>query len=313
MADGTKISWTDATWNIITGCSVVTPGCTNCYAMRLAGTRLRHHPSRAGLTRDTKAGPVWTGEVRFNEQWLDQPRQWRRPRNIFVAAHSDLFHKMVLDRWIANVFRVMAECPQHQFQVLTKRGDRMIDLLAGPKSHEDWHPKLWHCSVLPNVLIGVSVEDQARADERRPFLARLAARGWRTWVSYEPALGPVDWAGWEFVRWIVSGGESGAGARPSHPDWHRAVRDFCRNNGIAYHFKQWGEHVEVSAEQHHADYVAAVDRYAPGEYDVLLDGDGTTLPEGSMQIGRRIYMRRVGKRRAGRLLDDRTWDEVPNG
>ena len=94
MADNSGIEWTGATWNPITGCSVVSPGCTNCYAMRLAGTRLRHHPSRTGLTQQTKAGHVWTGEVRFNEQWIDQPFRWKRPRDIFVCAHGDLFHDL---------------------------------------------------------------------------------------------------------------------------------------------------------------------------------------------------------------------------
>lgn len=132
MSDGTNIEWTDATWNPITGCAVVSPGCTNCYAMKLAGTRLRHHPSRAGLTRDSKAGPVWTGEVRLNEQWLTQPLQWRRPRKIFVCAHGDLFAENVPDAWIDRVFAVMALCPQHTFQVLTKRSKRMREYCSDP-------------------------------------------------------------------------------------------------------------------------------------------------------------------------------------
>lgn len=127
MADGTKIEWTDATWNPVTGCSVVSPGCTNCYAMKLAGTRLRNHPSRKGLTRDTKAGPVWTGEMRLNTEWLDQPIRWTKPRRIFVCAHGDLFAEGVPDGWIMQVLTVMAQCPHHTFQVLTKRPDRMRD------------------------------------------------------------------------------------------------------------------------------------------------------------------------------------------
>jgi protein gp37 len=125
VAEHSTIEWTDATWNPITGCSVVSPGCTNCYAMGLAGTRLQHHPSRAGLTRPSKAGPVWNGVVRFNEEWLTQPLQWKRPRMIFVCAHGDLFHESVPDAWIDRVFAVMALAPQHTFQVLTKRSARM--------------------------------------------------------------------------------------------------------------------------------------------------------------------------------------------
>ncbi len=122
MSDKSHIEWTDATWNPITGCSVLSPGCTHCYAMKLAGTRLRNHPSRAGLTTDSKAGPVWTGEVRFNAQWLLQPLGWSKPRMIFVCAHGDLFHDDVPVEWIDKVFAVMALAPQHTFQVLTKGG-----------------------------------------------------------------------------------------------------------------------------------------------------------------------------------------------
>lgn len=131
MADNTSIEWTDATWNPITGCAVVSPGCTNCYAMKLAGTRLRNHPSREGLTKDTKAGPVWTGEVRLNEEWLKQPLRWKKPRKIFVCAHGDLFAEGVPDKWIDKVFAIMALAPQHTFQVLTKRAERMRDYMRG--------------------------------------------------------------------------------------------------------------------------------------------------------------------------------------
>ena len=129
MADNTHIEWTDATWNIVTGCSLVSPGCTNCYAMKLAGTRLRDHWSRADLTIDSKAGPVWNGQVRFNAQWLDQPLRWAKPRKIFVAAHGDLFHDGVTDDQLDQIFAVMALCPQHVFQILTKRPERMRDYL----------------------------------------------------------------------------------------------------------------------------------------------------------------------------------------
>ena len=240
MADGTHIEWTNATWNPVTGCMVKSPGCLHCYAMRLAATRLQHHPSRAGLTREVNGNHVWTGEVRFNEQWLDQPLKWKKPRDIFVVAHGDLAYEKVPDEWIARIFNVMAECPHHRFQVLTKRPDRLASLLDGPKPHYEWHPRLWHRSTLPNVWIGASVERQQEADERCAHLARIASKGWNTWVSYEPALGPVDWSGWEFTRWMVSGGESGQEARPTDPVWHRATRDWCARNAIPYFMKQWG-------------------------------------------------------------------------
>ena len=209
MSDGTKIEWTDATWNPIVGCSVVSPGCTNCYAMRLAGTRMKHHPSRAGLTRDSKAGPVWTGEVRFMEQWLIQPLRWAKPRMIFVCAHADLFHEAVPDEWIDRIFAVMAMAPQHTFQVLTKRPERMRDYLAGYSCDGarrlniaaaagrlieggDWAGDTvakaeWP---LPNVWLGTSVEDQRRADERISLLLDTPAAV--RWISAEPLLGPID-------------------------------------------------------------------------------------------------------------------------
>jgi protein gp37 len=213
MSDGTKIEWTDATWNPITGCSVVSPGCTNCYAMRLAGTRLKHHPSRAGLTKDTKAGPVWNGEIRFNEGMLDHPLRWSRPRMIFVCAHGDLFAEGVTDEMLDRVFAVMALAPQHTFQVLTKRPERMraycaaitsddrrlelsniVDALCGAdfyRAHKgDWFAGCKGDQPLPNVWLGVSVEDQRRADERIPILLDTPAAV--RWISAEPLLGPVD-------------------------------------------------------------------------------------------------------------------------
>lgn len=209
MADQSHIEWTDATWNPVTGCSVVSPGCTNCYAMKLAGTRLQHHPSRAGLTRESKSGPVWTGDVRFNEQWLTQPLRWTKPRMIFVCAHGDLFHPDVPDEWIDRVFAVMALAPRHTFQVLTKRAARMRTYLSGfacdgarrlnvayaaGRLMEDGDNALdtvanasWP---LPNVWLGVSAEDQLRANERIPEL--LATPASIRFVSAEPLLGQID-------------------------------------------------------------------------------------------------------------------------
>ena len=281
MADNTHIEWTDATWNPITGCSVVSPGCTNCYAMKLAGTRLRDHPSRSGLTVDSKAGPVWNGEVRFNEQWLDQPLAWKRQRRIFVCAHGDLFHDAVRDEWIDDVFAVMAAAEWHTFQVLTKRPARMREYLADEervyricaaahKLKDAGHAigKIGWSMLgedgqwpLPNVWLGVSVEDQARADERIPILLDTPAAV--RWISAEPLLGPVNLrrlriapdhhtmidglGGYALERggrtnldWVVVGGESGAGARPMHPNWARALRDQCAGAGVPFLFKQWG-------------------------------------------------------------------------
>jgi protein gp37 len=209
MAEHTHIEWTDSTWNPITGCSVVSAGCKHCYAMKLAGTRLQHHPSRAGLTIDTKAGPVWNGQVRFNSEWLEQPLQWKRARRIFVCAHGDLFHESVPSDWIDCVFAVMALAPWHTFQVLTKRPARMLryferrrdratatDRLRGALTEAFGYDNPRRPAVnlehwpLRNVWLGVSVEDQVAADERIPMLLQTPAAV--RWISAEPLLGPID-------------------------------------------------------------------------------------------------------------------------
>jgi len=205
VARNSKIEWCDDTWNPVTGCSVVSPGCTNCYAMRLAGTRMKHHPSRAGLTDDTKAGPVWNGRVTFNEDWLDLPLRWKKPRRIFVAAHGDLFHEAVPDEWIDRVFAVMALAPQHSFQVLTKRAARMRRYIEAEERRYQIELQMYEIGgdydartipdaewPLPNVWLGFSAEDQARLNERWKHAGPLAEQGWLVWCSAEPLLGPLD-------------------------------------------------------------------------------------------------------------------------
>jgi protein gp37 len=349
MSDHTHIEWCDATWNPITGCSVVSAGCKHCYAMRLAGTRLRHHPSRAGLTRPTSAGPVWTGQVRFNEDWLDQPLRWKKPRRIFVCAHGDLFHESVPDEWIDRVFAVMALAPQHTFQVLTKRPRRMLDWFRrNPYKHilrqvdavRDSRPNLIGIGVSdPNIIpwrqvwIGVSVEDQATADERIPRLLQTPAAV--RFVSAEPLLGPVrlpfarigEWNslarehGQEHAAtaldWIIAGGESGPGARPAHPDWFRSLRDQCRAADVPFFFKQWGEWAPVGPLYSNDDtdeHMAALDT-DPDErgrdYWITRSGVGWRPQFDGQPPPGCFAMRRAGKRAAGRLLDGRVWDQSP--
>ncbi len=350
MGDNTKIEWADATWNPITGCSLVSPGCTNCYAMRLAGGRLQHHPSRTGLTQPSKGGPVWTGEVRFNDAWLTQPIRWRRPRRVFVCAHGDLFAGSVPDEWIDRVLAVIALAPKHTFLLLTKRPERIGQYLGNDEVYRrilraanrlrQWRPELGAIPIShpcggvwwPQLWLGASIEDQRRADERREHLHALSMTGWRTFVSYEPALGPVDWRGWEFLQWMVSGGESGRGARPSHPDWHRDARDFCRAHDIPYCLKSFGDWAPISAlseEGHDALYRS--NRSAKDGEDreyldeafgrrctvpqLCLSADGSHLPVDNPDAwsAERAPMLafRVGKKRAGRLLDGQTHDASP--
>jgi protein gp37 len=316
MADKSKIEWTDATWNPVNGCTVLSPGCTNCYAMKQA----HRFPPRQGLTRKTNGGMVWTGEVRFNEAVLDQPLRWRRARMIFVCAHGDLFHESVPDEWIDRVFAVMAHRPQHTFQVLTKRSARMreyLEKLAGAGEADllrrGFSIPLCGRAIFPltQVWLGVSVEDQARADERIPDL--LATPAAVRWLSCEPLLGPVDltriepphctWLdaleGREHIGpavveadakldWIVAGGESGPGSRPMHPDWARSLRDQCAAAGVPFFFKQWGEW----------------EGGGPGNFQ-RSDCRGLTNWDGEH------FSVLIGKKRAGRLLDGVTHETFP--
>jgi protein gp37 len=242
VAENSAIEWTDATWNPIVGCSVVTPGCTNCYAMRLAGTRLKHHPSRAGLTIDTKAGPVWNGEVRLIDAWLDQPIHWKRPRRIFVCAHGDLFHESVSDAWIDRVFAGMALAPHHTFQVLTKRDERMHAYIVARMDRRDDGEGFSRSWPLPNVWLGVSVEDRARKwriDKLRDTPAALR------FLSLEPLLGDLGDINLSGIGWTIVGGESGPHARPMSAEWARSLRDQCKAAGVAFFMKQMSKKAPI--------------------------------------------------------------------
>lgn len=287
MSDHSKIEWTDATWNVVIGCDKVSPGCDNCYAIRTAHRmQANPNPKISSAYAGTESGGDWTGRVNELEERLDLPLRWRRPRRIFVNSQSDLFHDQVDDWFIAKVFAVMALAPQHTFQILTKRHGRMRSLLNGdlydlmvraldnPDLDWDGSPITWP---LPNVWLGVSVEDQKRADLRVPALLDTPAAV--RFLSCEPLLGPVDLSPWLTERgrerayphhdttcgagqggcfhppcrcachrlpdvrldWVIVGGESGPGARPMHPAWVRHLRDQCDVAAIAFHFKQWGE------------------------------------------------------------------------
>ena len=229
--------WTEATWNPITGCSLVSSGCKNCYAMRLAGGRLKNHSSRRGLTTETPNGPVWNGEVRFNENWLDQPTIWLEPKRIFVVAHGDLFHEKVPFEWIDRVFDVMTDdkCQRHTFQVLTKRPERMKEYVTRRRR------------LPPNIWIGTSVEDQESAEKRIQHLIETPAHV--RWVSAEPLLGPIDLHGIKMLKydrrsvlmgleWVVIGGESGPGARPMECNWAGDIIEVCRDYEVAVFMKQ---------------------------------------------------------------------------
>ncbi|WP_238241918.1 phage Gp37/Gp68 family protein [Methylobacterium iners] len=342
MAETSTIEWTDATWNPITGCAVISPGCTNCYAMGLAGTRLKNHPSRAGLTLDTAAGPVWNGQVRLNEEWLLQPLQWRRPRLIFVCAHGDLFAPGVPDAWIDRVFAVMALADWHTFQVLTKRSARMREYLTHPlvkariamamakitaksslaemergrqivvqmESPEGWP--------LPNVWKGVSAEDQRRADQRIPDL--LATPAAVRYVSAEPLLGPIDFRA---VLKMLGGGTLEVDALTGIETMTPVKPDPCRGSrldwiivggesgpGARPMHPAWARAIRDQCEAarvafHFKQYGAWAPEMRGPDWMILDREGGLDVPDDRYpdEAEGEIAVTRVGKKAAGRLLD----------
>ena len=281
----TKIEWvknsdgtSGQTWNPLAGCTIKSPGCTNCYAMKMAKRcEAMGIEKYAGTTMTVKGKAVWTGKINFDEKALFAPLKRKKPTMYFVNSMSDLFHEDVPYEWIDKVFAVMALCPQHTFQVLTKRADRMRGYLSGftcdgarrfhvTRAAETMMQKFFGGFDWPlkNVWVGVSVEDQKRADERIPDL--LATPAAVRWLSMEPLLGPVDLTnvagkvpeygtskahGMDTLTpynrilrpqldWIVVGGESGPGAREFDPDWARLIRDQCAEANVPFFMKQMG-------------------------------------------------------------------------
>lgn len=224
MADS-SIEWTDATWNPVAGCSIVSPGCTNCYAMRMAARLEAMGVDKyRGLTRQSGNRRVWTGNIRLDEAALTAPLGWKKARRIFVNSMSDLFHEDVPKDFIARVWDVMSVASQHTFQILTKRPENMRKITR-------------ELRVLPNVWLGTSVEhgEQAgRLDDLRKTKAITR------FVSFEPLLGPVADADLSEIDWAIVGGESGPRARPMEHAWVEEIHDACKRAGTAFFFKQWG-------------------------------------------------------------------------
>lgn len=223
----TEIEWTDATWNPVAGCSIVSAGCTHCYAMEMA-RRLEAMgvEKYRGLTRRSGKRAVWNGRVREDRESLSLPYRWRKPRKIFVNSMSDLFHEKVSDAFIKAVWKVMSETPHHNYQILTKRPDRMASFVNAKVS-----------AVLPNVWLGTSVEN-ADVVERIDHL-RAASAAIR-FISFEPLIGPVGTVNLAQIDWAIVGGESGRAARPIREEWIDNIHDQCVRSGTAFFFKQWG-------------------------------------------------------------------------
>lgn len=242
MGDNSQIEWTDATWNPVTGCTKVSPGCAHCYAETFAERfrGVRGHPYESGF------------DLTLRPERLDLPLSWKRPRLIFVNSMSDLFHEDVPDTFVAAVFSTMLRADWHRFQLLTKRPARAAALAE----RLPWPDNVW---------LGTSVENNrwtSRIDELRQVPAAVR------FLSCEPLLGPIqlDLRG---IDWVIAGGESGPRARPMRAEWVLGIRDQCAEASVPFFFKQWGVH----------------------------DASGRRMP----------------KSRAGRLLEGRTWDEMPAG
>lgn len=307
MSENSRIEWTEATWNPVTGCTKVSQGCKNCYAKR-DWARLAAMP-----------GTVYHGrafeDVQCHPERLDIPLRWRKPRRVFVNSMSDLFHEDVPEEFIDRVFAVMVLSPQHTFQVLTKRPERMSAYMNATMRLLKINARIdtgreivdyggWP---LPNIWLGVSVEDQTTADQRIPLLLQTPAAV--RWISAEPLIGPLDldrtggldgyYVGGMIdfasctdnmdaiprIDWVVVGGESGPNARPMHPDWARSLRDQCITAGVPFFFKQWG------------NWLGAGQDGNPAHRPMILNCADFPLL--------------TTKRAAGRQLDGRTWDEYP--
>lgn len=362
MGDKSRIEWTDATWTPIrarrldTGkvgvhCEKVSEACKNCYAERL---NLRNLPAH-GTGLEFNVLNRQKVEVFVDENILLQPLRWKRGRRIFVCSQTDLFGEFVPDEMIDRVFAVMALCPHHTFQVLTKRPERMLAWMTSPRPLTTVDSDVAHfaehigrivfdsrgsdklnyfgCAAgtdvsnrrrfpgwpLPHVWLGVTVEDQPRADERIPLLLRTPAAV--RFVSAEPLLGPIDLdrcyrehgpdglcdhedSG---LDWVIAGGESGPGARPTHPDWFRSLRDQCVAAGVPYFFKQWGDWAPLDQlPQEHGIKKNSIgpERCRWVHEDGRVTGIGCGEQPGNLAV-------HVGKRAAGRLLDGREWSEFP--
>lgn len=214
MATTSHIEWTEMTWNPVTGCTKLSQGCKHCYAERMA---MRLHAMGMERYRNGFA-------ITLHEDLIDLPHRWRQPRTIFVNSMSDLFHDDVPFDFIERVFRTMARCTQHKFQVLTKRSERLREF----SSRLDWTPNIW---------MGVSVED-SRVEHRINDLRNTPAQV--RFLSLEPLIGPLDHLDLEGIHWAIVGGESGPGARPMKEEWVRSIKEQCERANVAFFFKQWG-------------------------------------------------------------------------
>jgi len=277
----TKIEWAEESWNPITGCTPISEGCTHCYAERMA----KRLAGRFGYPEKP-----FQFDVTLHEDKVGEPLHWRKPRMVFVCSMGDLFHENVPFEWIDRVWRRMDATPQHTHMVLTKRPKQLLEYWTyrERRSRADGVP-------FRNVWLGVTAENQRRLKERWPILQQIPAA--IKFLSVEPMLNDVFAAfeqGWSFPDWIIVGGESGTGARPMHPDWVRAAREFALCWGIPFFFKQWGAWVPLAENFDSSELVGF-----------------PTDDRHYHQWGHCVSIR-AGKKRAGHLLDGQEWRQYPS-
>jgi protein gp37 len=337
-----KIEWTEKSWNPIVGCTKVSKGCDNCYAMRMAW-RHQHNPKLqekySGTVKKMANGEVnWTGKINLLESELIRPLQWKKPSMVFVNSMSDLFHESVPFEFIALVYDTMLVADEHTYQVLTKRPDRMLKFIEWygyNSSLEGLNVEEYHInfsSAFSHVWHGVSVENQETANNRIPLLLKVPAK--IRFLSCEPLISRVSFR-WKYVpknwreekgsltqyeildgiHWVIAGGESGTNARPVHPDWIRTIRDQCAETDIPFFFKQWGEYASEEFQEAYCvvcgctEYAACPDGCSWLEdemEDRCSNCEGEPIPE-----DRPLYFKKVGKKAAGRLLDGVEHSEFP--
>lgn len=315
----TGIEYGQVAWNITSGCSPVSEGCLNCWAKPMA----KRQAGRNGYPKDDPF------KITLHYDRLKDPFKWKKPRTILVSFMGDLFHPDVPDEFINEVFNTMSNAQWfhgHRFMVLTKRPERMKTVIEAieadimeqrkPIKNPDGSTtqKLTFSLPLNNIWLGVTAENQARADERIPILLQIPAA--KRFVSIEPMLGPVDimqyllpqvytppYPDRSALDWSICGGESGPGARPMHLGWVRDLRDQCVSTGTPFYFKQWGEWAPMGLLK------------ANGK-SIYLKSDGIVMPNidyaaGKDEILNPIRMVKVGKKKAGRLLDGQEWLQMP--
>lgn len=305
----TKIEWCDETWNTIRGCSRISEGCRNCYAEKIAYRFSGKDQPYEGLIAKTGQ---WNGQIKPVPEKLTEPLRWKKPRKIFVNSMSDLFHENAPDYLIDQVFSIAARCPQHTFMILTKRPESMCDYMNARLTRKSIFNRALKIKTknpllgswpLPNVWLGVSVEDQATANERIPHLLQTPATV--RWISAEPLLGEIDLSAFAEIDWVVAGGESGPGARPSHPEWFRFLRDQCQTANVSFFFKQWGEWAETGQEKC-ADIIVAKDGRT-----CAFDRKTMEALDSEKRLFSATRMYRVGKKKAGNFLDGKQHLKFP--